>query len=196
MILPFLDMVTSRLEGNETDGDVEAVFNGDFVRLVKERGRPTGTMEYRFAWIYERSSYLAERPVGEQFFGLGMISDSQPIVYKKYNFFYGLPNDKVGLPYQLGTPDVSLGDMIAKYGFGGSVILYCIWFSLLFYFYKNQKGSPYAFVGFIFILSTIVGSISNNSLAKTSNLIYYLMIFLIAYSDVNVKMKLKENNNQ
>ena len=196
IVLPFLDVITSRLEGNNTDGDVEAVLNGSFVKLAKERGTPSGTMEYRFAWVYERASYLVERPFTEQIFGLGMISDSQPVVYRKYNFFYGLTNEDFGRPYQLATPDVSLGEMIAKYGFGGTLILYCVWFSLLLYFYKHKKKSLSAFVGFFFILSMIVGSISNNSLACTSNLVFPFMIFLMAYSDMSLIKNTEENNNQ
>ena len=47
--------------------------------------------------------------------------------------------------------------------------------------------TPAFFVGFIFILSTIVGSISNNSLARISNLIFYLLIFLIVKSKISEK---------
>lgn len=184
IILPFLDVVTSRLEGNNTDGDVESVLNGNFVQLVKNHETPTGTMEYRFAWTYERISYLVDRPIGEQIFGLGMISESQPIVDKKYSFFYGLTNMETGRPCQLSTPDISLGDMIAKFGFGGSVLLYGIWFSLLVFFYKKRKISTLAFVGFLVTLSTIVGSISNNSMAKVSNLVFFMLIFLIVNSEI------------
>lgn len=187
IVLPFMDVITNRLEGNNTDGDIENVLNGKFIQLAKQRGTPSGTMEYRLAWVYERSSYLIERPISEQIFGLGMITDSQPIVCKKYNFYYGLINPDTNMPYQLGTPDISLGDMITKFGFGGSILLYGIWISLLVYFYKNRKLSPLSFVGFIFILSTIVGSISNNSLARISNLIFYLLIFLIVKSKISEK---------
>lgn len=188
IVLPFMDAITNRLEGNNTDGDIENVLNGNFIQLAKQRGTPSGTMEYRLAWVYERSSYLIERPISEQIFGLGMISDSQPVVCKKYNFFYGLTNHDTNMPYQLGTPDVSLGDMITKFGFGGSILLYSIWVSILVYFYRNRKLSPFSFVGFIFILSTIVGSISNNSLARISNLIFYLLIFLIVQSNVSANI--------
>lgn len=185
IVLPFADLITSRLEGNNTDGDIENVLDGSFIQLVKHQGSPEGTLEYRMAWTYERFAYLIGRPIGEQFFGLGMISDSQPIVVRKYNFFYGLTNSATNRPYQLATPDISLGDMISKFGFGGTVLLYGIWLSLLVYLYKNRKISSISFVGFIFILSTIVGSISNNSLAKTSNLIFYIMIFLIVKTEIS-----------
>ena len=118
-----------------------------------------GTLTYRIAWVYERFDYLIHRPIGEQIFGLGLISDSQPIVNKKYNFMIGLRDESTGETYQLYTPDISYGNLLSRHGFVGSIIYLCMLVNFAIFLYKDRKANAFTIVCSAMIIMLFVGSI-------------------------------------
>ena len=134
MMLPFIGVLSDRFTGDGAS-DFSDIQAGNFKEGYVQ-GRDQGTLLYRFAWMYERYDYLIHRPLGEQLFGLGLISDSQPWVNKHYGFKIGLPNpDGIGA-VQLSTPDISYGNILTRLGFLGGVIYITFIVSLLFFLSK------------------------------------------------------------
>ena len=101
LTLPFVGTISNRFEEGGTSNDFDEILKGNFDDNYVNEG--DATMLYRFAWCYERADYLAKRPIGEQIFGMGLCSDSQDWVTKRYNFKLGLPNREMRRPYQLIT---------------------------------------------------------------------------------------------
>ncbi len=80
--LPFLSIVIDRFSGDSnTMGDIQSVISGN-IEMVGYTSEKEGTFTYRISWVLERWIYLVNRPFGEQFFGLGLISDSSELSKK------------------------------------------------------------------------------------------------------------------
>lgn len=176
LIIPFIGMISSRFEGGGTSEDLSALSSGAAFRNYDMQGGEGGTLTYRIAWVYERFDYLIDRPIGEQIFGLGLISDSQPIVSKKYNFRIGLTNEGTGLPYQLATPDIAYGNLISRLGFGGTIIYLLLTIMMANFFYRNRKQNPFTIVCAAMIIMLFVGSISGSALSEPKNFVMYFLI--------------------
>ena len=176
LIIPFIGMISSRFEGGGTSEDLSALSSGAAFRNYDMQGGEGGTLTYRIAWVYERFDYLIDRPIGEQIFGLGLISDSQPIVSKKYNFRTGLTNEGTGLPYQLATPDIAYGNLISRLGFGGTIIYLLLTIMMANFFYRNRKQNPFTIVCAAMIIMLFVGSISGSALSEPKNFVMYFLI--------------------
>ena len=185
--LPFADMVLARFNNEgETNSDLEEIITGKFIERAYSGNMQGGTMAYRFAWVYERVDYLNDRPIGENIFGLGMISDSQyDVVLRKYRFNMGLTNEETGEPTQLATPDIAYGNMLTQFGYVGGVILLCIWIRLFILFYKNRQQDELIFCMALFIFNYIIGSISGNAISSTGNLI--IPFVMLATLPTNIK---------
>ena len=193
-ILPFIDILIARMDNEgDTESDLEAVFSSDFKDYAQTGIRNGGTMTYRLAWVYERMLYLRNRPLGENIFGLGMISDSQwKLVLSKYHFATGIITE-TGEPAQLRTPDIAYGNMIAQFGYVGSILLLGIWGSLLVFAYKNKKKHPLGLCIFLLVISNIVNSMSGSYVSETKNLVIY---FLIVTAIINyITMNNHESNS-
>lgn len=175
MLLPFLGMLTERFTGSGTS-DFSDIQAGNFKEGYVQ-GRDQGTLLYRFAWMYERYDYLIHRPVGEQLFGLGLISDSQPWVNKHYNFKIGLPNPEETGAVQLSTPDISYGNILTKLGFLGGIIYIAFIVSLLIFLLKRRKSNVLVLVSAASIILLFVNSFSGSLMSETRTLsIYFLFL--------------------
>lgn len=137
MMLPFIGILSDRFTGDGAS-DFSDIQAGNFKEGYVQ-GRDQGTLLYRFAWVYERYDYIIHRPLGEQLFGLGLISDSQPWVDKHYNFKIGLSNPENTGAVQLSTPDISYGNIMTRLGFLGGVLYIAFIVSLLSFLVKKRK---------------------------------------------------------
>lgn len=176
LLLPFGGIISNRFEDGNTGADISNTIKGG----ASNYNSGDGTMVYRLAWIYERYDYLKDRPLGEQIFGMGMISGSQPIVYKMYNFKLGLINED-GEIDQLGTPDTSYGNLLTKMGFGGEFIYLAFCVSLAMFFYKKRKTIPILTICAVELIVAFINAISSSGLSEPRNFAFYFLCLAILY---------------
>lgn len=196
--LPFADMILARFDNDgETSSDLEEIVTGKFMERAYSGDMRGGTLAYRFAWVYERMEYLSDRPIVENIFGLGMISDSQEdVVQRKYHFLLGLKNKETDMTTQLVTPDIAYGNLITQFGYVGGIILLCIWVRLFVIFYNNRKRNELLFCIALLLFSNIIGSISGSAISTTGNLVTPF-IFLSLINAQNLKpLSYNETNNR
>lgn len=185
VITPFMPILMERFESDDksTGGDLQAIIDGDFMNV---NGQFAGSMTYRFALVYERMEYLANRSIGEQIFGMGLLSDQQEqIVRRMYHFNIGLRDRETGEVAQLSTPDIAYGNLICRLGFVGMAIYLVIWGIMFVQAYKNRKVNMIVFCLFLYLFNNFVCSFSCAIISYTENIVLPMM--LIVYMD---KMKL------
>lgn len=175
LFLPFMDVISQRFEKGGTRQDVANVLEGK----VTEYSGGEGTFTYRWAWIYERYDYLKDRPLGEKVFGLGMISGSQPVVYRMYRFRIGLVNE-YGEVSQLGTPDISYGNLLSNLGFVGMFLYLVFCVSLAVFLYRHRKENPLMVICTANLLVMFIGSMSGSDLSEPRNFaVFFLAVSLL-----------------
>lgn len=185
VITPFMPILMERFESDDksTGGDLQAIIDGDFMNV---NGQFAGSMTFRFALVYERMAYLADRSVGEQIFGMGLLSDQQKeLVRRMYHFNIGLRDRETGEVAQLSTPDIAYGNLICRLGFVGMAIYLVIWGIMFVQAYKNRKVNMIVFCLFLYLFNNFVCSFSCAIISYTENIVLPMM--LIVYMD---KMKL------
>lgn len=185
VITPFMPILMERFESDDksTGGDLQAIIDGDFMNV---NGQFAGSMTYRFALVYERMEYLANRSIGEQIFGMGLLSGQQEqIVRRMYHFNIGLKDRETGEVAQLSTPDIAYGNLICRLGFVGMAIYLVIWGIMFVQAYKNRKVNMIVFCLFLYLFNNFVCSFSCAIISYTENIVLPMM--LIVYMD---KMKL------
>lgn len=175
LALPFVGTISNRFEEGGTFNDFDEILRGNFDDNYVNDG--DATMLYRFAWCYERADYLVKRPISEQIFGMGLCSESQDWVYKKYNFTLGLPNREMRRPYQLMTPDISFGNLITGLGFAGTIIYLVFYSYLVLYFWKRRKCNILFLLmsAYSLILIVVAFAGSNLSEVRTFSLMFFIM---------------------
>jgi len=179
--IPFMETLSLRFEGrygNDTESEVKSIFSGGIEDMANGDYSDEGTLTYRFAWVYERMLYLADRPFGENVYGLGLISDSQTeTVQGMYHFNLGLYSED-GTKQQMTTPDISYGNLLSKYGYLGGILYLMIWLYILFFFFHHRKQSDVSFIGFLLVLDLMLIAIAGTSISDQGNFIFPLMIFV------------------
>lgn len=183
LILPFWGMIEKRFTGGQTS-DMKGILSGGYKEY--NLGQDDATMLYRFAWVYERFDYMIHRPIGEQLFGLGLISDSQPWVKRHYRFNLGIRDNETGEIAQLATPDISYGNILVKLGFLGSIIY--LWFAIVFtvWLYKYRKYNIYTLLLFASMTMLFLNSFAGSSLSETRTFAIYFF-FLSLMNDKTLK---------
>lgn len=192
MMLPFIGILSDRFTGYEAS-DFSDIQAGNF-KDGYVQGRDQGTLLYRFAWVYERYDYIIHRPLGEQLFGLGLISDSQPWVDKHYNFKIGLPNpDGIGA-VQLSTPDISYGNIMTRLGFLGGVIYITFIVSLLFFLLKRRKDNVFILVSAASIMLLFINSFSGSLMSETRSFTIYFLFLSFLFNNKRKILNYDKNN--
>lgn len=189
---PFAGIIGSRFAGKyekSTESEIKSILSGGIQETVEiGNTKDVGTLTYRFAWIYERATYLATRPFSENLMGLGLISDSQSItVHQRYAFLLGLP-DQDGEIIQMTTPDISYGNLLSRYGYLGSIIYLSIWIHLLIFFIHHRKDNEYSFLGLLIVLEMLLLSFSGASTSEQGNLVFPFMIYLLVHHNNQEKI--------
>ena len=184
LFLPFMGMITQRFDKGSTGADIRNTLSGGATKYSSG----DGTMTYRMAWIYERYDYLKDRPISEQVFGLGLISGSQPIVYKMYHFQIGLINE-YGEIHQLDTPDTSYGNLLSKLGFVGMFIYLGFCISLAAFIYRKRLEFPMLVVCAAGFMVLFIGSMSSSALSEPRNFtFYFLAVGMLAKGYLNNRL--------
>ena len=127
-----------------------------------------GTFTYRISWVLERWIYLVNRPFGEQFFGLGLISDSSELSKKMYDFVVNIIFYESNMVQQLRSPDIAYGTMLAYLGFGGSVIYLIFYWKMMIAFFRKRTENPYFLVITVLMITGLALSLFGDSLSNPS----------------------------
>lgn len=190
LFIPFIGMVTSRFEKGGTSDDLSYITSGNFKDYSRGEG---GTMAYRIAWVYERFDYLSSRPIGEQIFGLGLISESQPIVNKMYNFRVGNIVQDTGLPTQLYTPDIAYGNILTKLGFMGGIVYLLFVINIAIFLYKNRKVNYLTIICSAQSIMLFVLSFSGSDLGEPKSFVMYFVAIGTMFMSCDKKFVIKKN---
>lgn len=173
LFIPFIGIISDRFEKGGTSEDFSSISSGNFINY--DRSEDGGTMTYRIAWVYERFDYLLDRPLGEKIFGLGLISESQDIVYKMYRFTVGNIVSDRGVPTQLTTPDIAYGNILSRLGFVGGFIYLCLFVNIALFLYKNRWQNALVVVSAAQMIMLFVVSMFGSALSEPRNLVTYFM---------------------
>ena len=162
------------------DLKINAIFNGGIQETVYVgNSKDVGTFTYRLAWIYERADYLSTRPMEENVFGLGLISDSQTQkVNSMYAFGLGLMDEEENIA-QLTTPDISYGNLLSKYGYVGGVLFLFIWFQMLATFIRYHREDDMAFAGMLLVINAILLGFSGTTISDQGYLITPYLAYVV-----------------
>ena len=139
------------------------------------------------SWVLERVLYLVDRPILEQLFGLGLVSDGSSLSSQMYNFIVNITFYESGMRQQLRSPDIAYGTMIAYYGFGGSIMYMIFLLSLAKEFYQNRQESLYFLAMSMWIVHIIIISVFSDELSNPSS--FALCFVMLAY-----KRHINKNN--
>ena len=151
------------------------------IELESYEQQNDGNFTYRISWIIERVQYLINRPTGEQFFGLGLLSDSSPLSTKMYHFIVNIKFYGSGMVQQLRSPDIAYGTMLAYYGFGGIIIYLCFLWQLFKEFYRTRHKSPFYIAAAVWILFVFMISVFSDDLSSPST--FALCFIMLAYKN-------------
>ena len=178
LMIPFIGTLSNRFEKGGTDNDLQQIMAGNFDENYQGGG--DATMTYRLAWVYERADYLLHRPLLEQVFGMGFISESQHVVHKKYDFKLGLIDEETGLRGQLVTPDIAYGNLITRLGFVGTILYLLFAIHLTIFFVKQRKLHPLYVICSAFTIIMFIVSFAGSSRMEAQSF-SFLFIFMSIY---------------
>lgn len=172
LFIPLGSIIMDRFEKGNTGSDFSAILNGNYRKY--EMGED-GTFTYRLAWVYERLDYLIGRPIDEQIFGLGFMSDKIEKSKQLYNFKVNITFYEIGYTAQLRTPDISYGTLIAYLGFAGTVLYLGFLVFLFLYFYKRKNISPLFLTAAVMLATTFITSFSSDTLSNATKLAIFFI---------------------
>ena len=179
LLLPVLMIVQTTLENRGTGGDIEGILRGDYKRYLTgyRSGEESTTMLYRFAWVYERAEYLANRPFVEQLMGLPYISDHSPLIRKYVRFdvnsYNGTDDDQI-----LRSYDIAWGNLITQFGILGSIALLNLWVFMGWKFYQ-YRHHPLAFAALIYFIAFFMESIAGMGFTQLKQIVPFFVLYIL-----------------
>ncbi len=192
LLIPFADIVTDRFQGANTNMDLQVASEGGYEDYSSSSG---GTMTFRLALLYERANYLVHRPILEQIFGMGLISDSQPIVQRMYHFNLGLSNVETGNTTQLHSPDIAWVNTVCGLGYGGTAIYLGFLISMTIFFFRRRRRNYFFTAIAAMSLCSYIISFAGSGLSECRTLAIYFMVMStgFAYRKRRVAEQISEN---
>lgn len=185
--LPFLSIVIDRFSGDSnTMGDIQSVVSGN-IEMVDYTSEKEGTFTYRISWVLERWIYLVNRPFGEQFFGLGLISDSSELSKKMYDFVVNIIFYESNMVQQLRSPDIAYGTMLAYLVFGGSVIYLIFYWKMMIAFFRKRTENPYFLVITVLMITGLALSLFGDSLSNPSAFALHYILLGLLFKNINIQ---------
>ena len=178
---PFISFLSDSMNKRDSSLDMEMIAKGEYKNYTTGYKAEATTMTYRFAWVYERWEYIKERPLIEQLFGLGFISEEDPEAIKRYKFRvvdYGAESDSFQLIY---SADIAFGNFITRWGLLGTIALLSVWLHLLSFFWKNRKNEL-AYTALALWIYIFICSFSSRGMSETNTMINFFAIY--AYCNV------------
>lgn len=189
VLTPFIGTISQRFESSNTNSDIERIMNGEFAGSYNPEGNGDATMLYRFAWVYERTHYLLKRPISEQFWGMGLCTESTDWPYEHYKFRIGLM-DEWDRVMQLSTPDIGYGNLITMLGFGGTLIFLLMLVNFTRLLWKNRRLNNYITILSAMSLMMYISSFSSVGFSNPTTLVPYFLGFSF------ILRKAQNNNKQ
>ena len=192
---PLITFMTDTMKKRDSSLDMEMIAKGEYKNYTTGYKAESTTMTYRFAWVYERWEYIKERPLIEQLFGLGFISEEDPEALKRYKFRvidYGAQSDTFQLIY---SSDIAFGNFITRWGLLGTIILLSIWFYLFSFFWKNRSNGL-AYAALTLWLYLFINNFSSRGMSETNSMINFFALY--AYCNLLINQKnetLNHNRN-
>ena len=140
---------------------------------------------------------MRKQPLDEFLFGLGLVSDSQPWVLQHYSFSIGIINTDTGEAYQLGTPDISYGNLLTKLGMLGGIIYIAFALGLTTFLYRSRKENVLILISSAIMITAFLNSFSGTTLSDPSNfaLIFFIMSILYRYNSNSNKTQLIDDES-
>lgn len=180
LMLPLASILSSRIKGGNTGEDLKSVFSGKFKENLDTGKGFEGSLSYRFAWVYERMNYLSNRPLTENLFGLGIISESQvKTIQKWYNFRVGIQDNVTGYTQQLGTPDIIYGSFLTSFGYLGGALCLLFWVLLCKCLYLNNNKHPFIFSYSIYLMFCFIASFTGGYLIFKNLVLPFSLLSII-----------------
>ncbi len=173
LLIFFGSVVANRFEGANTNSDLRNISQGGFTDYTSGQGQ---TMTFRLALLYERVNYLVHRPLPEQIFGMGLISESQPKMHQMYDFHIGLVNEETGLISQLHSPDIAWANTICGLGFVGTIIYLCFLVNLTIFFYRKRQMSLFFTIAAGMSLCSYIASFAGSTFSECRTLAIYFIV--------------------
>ncbi len=186
--LPLFPFIVERFSGGGgTIADIQTVMRGN-VSMV-DYTQIEGSFTYRISWTLERFLYLIDRPFGEQFFGLGLISDGSDLSKRMYNFVVNIIFYESNMVQQLRSPDIAYGTMLAYLGFGGTIIYLVLYLKMLKAFYRERMKNPYFLVISVLMITGLASSFFNDSLSNPSAFAIHFMLLGVLLKKKYISVK-------
>lgn len=173
---PLISFLSDTMNKRDSSLDMEMIAKGEYKNYTTGYTGESTTMTYRFAWVYERWEYIKRRPLIEQLFGLGFISEKDPEALKRYRFRvvdYGNLSDSFQLIY---SADIAYGNFITRWGLLGTIVMLSIWFYLLSFFWENRKNNL-AYAALALWLYVFICSFSSRGMSETYTMIDFFAIY-------------------
>ena len=173
---PFIAFLTDSLNKRDSSLDIEMLAKGEYKNYTTGYKAESTTLTYRFAWVYERWEYIKQRPLIEQLFGLGFISEEDPEASRRYKFRvidYGAQSDTFQLIY---SADIAYGNFITRWGLLGTIVLLTIWFYLLSYFWKHRRNGL-AYAALALWVYIFMCSFSSRGMSETNTMINFFALY-------------------
>ena len=167
-------------------GDIQSVVSGN-IEMVDYTSEKEGTFTYRISWVLDRWIYLVNRPFGEQFFGLGLISDSSELSKKMYDFVVNIIFYESNMVQQLRSPDIAYGTMLAYLGFGGSVIYLIFYWKMMIAFFRKRTENPYFLVITVLMITGLALSLFGDSLSNPSAFALHYILLGLLFKNINIQ---------
>lgn len=191
MLIPFWGTLSNRFEKGNTQNDLQQILRGNFGKNYESSD---ATMTYRLAWLYERGNYMIHRPLYEQIFGLGLISDSQKRTHQLYHFNIGSYDRETGYINQLSTPDIAYGNLLVNLGFAGLIIYIIFFVHLIVFFFKSRKIHPIYNVCSAATIIMLISSFSGSDFSQPQTFSIYF-IFIPIYLSIKKKYQQQHESN-
>ena len=194
-LIPVNTIMEMRDKGSNigTKEEIINILNGHYTPNDYLNGY-NGTFTFRLAMITERMSYLSQRNLIENIWGLGMGHSDYEAIDKRYNFQIGtLTTDKK--PGQLSSADFAWTQIFCQWGYGGTILFLAVYIYLILYFYRNRHLTL-GIVTFGYLIMLLLCSFAGNTLANPNYHILPLMTFFYIKKTTNIQtLKCNENNS-
>ena len=178
LLLPILGVVYgSFVEGRSTAEDFAMLTNGEYANYNTGYKAESTTFTYRIAWVYERLRYLSGKPVIEWLFGLGLVSEQDPLASSMYRFYvvdYGNQSNSFQLLY---SADIGYGNFVTRFGILGTIAMLAIWAHLFKIFY-HDRNNMLMLSALLFLVETILETFSSRGISETSTMIPFFLLLV------------------
>lgn len=190
LAFPLLSIVLESFsEGRNTMDDLQLIADGGYVDYTTGYKADSTSFTYRIAWLYERLRYIMNKPIIEWFFGLGLISEQDPLASQMYRFYvvdYGNQSENFQLLY---SADIGYGNFITRFGILGTIAMMAIWIYLFKLFYRH-KSNVLMMSALLLLIENFLETFASRGVSETSAMVpfFLLLVYYNKQQALNRKM--------